>query len=90
MPERDLVPMGSKSFEDLKKANEYGAEYWSARDLQPLLGYTQWRGFEDAINRAIISCKQSGNKPENHFAGAGKMVNYCLAVRRGDRWTETQ
>ena len=67
MSNEKLVPMGSKSFEDLKKVNEYGAEYWSARDLQPLLGYTQWRRFEDAINRAITSCKQSGNEPYVSF-----------------------
>jgi len=74
MTEKDLVTMGSKSFENLKKVHEHGAEYWSARDLQPLLGYTQWRRFEDAINRAITSCKQSGNEPTYHFAGAGKPI----------------
>lgn len=74
MEKKDLVAIGDKSFEDLKKVNEHGAEYWSARELQPLLGYTQWRRFEDAIKRAITSCKQSGNIPENHFADAGKMV----------------
>ena len=74
MSDKNLVPMGSKSFEDLKKVNEYGAEYWSAREIQPLLGYTQWRRFEDAIKRALTSCKQSGNTVENHFADAGKMV----------------
>jgi len=60
MSDKNLVPMGSKSFEDLKKVNEYGAAYWSAREIQSLLGYTQWRRFEDAINRALTSCKQSG------------------------------
>jgi DNA-damage-inducible protein D len=75
MSDKNLVPMGSKSFEDLKKVNEYGAEYWSAREIQPLLGYMQWRRFEDAINRALTSCKQSGNIPANHFAGVGKMVD---------------
>ncbi|MFH1562430.1 MAG: DNA damage-inducible protein D [Nitrospirota bacterium] len=74
MSNKNLVPMGSKSFEELKKINEYGAEYWSAREIQPFLGYTQWRRFEDAVKRAITSCKKSGNTPENHFAGAGKMV----------------
>ncbi len=49
-------------------------EYWSARGLQPLLGYKQWRRFEDAIKRAMISCEQSGNRPDDHFAGAGKMI----------------
>jgi DNA-damage-inducible protein D len=74
MSDKNLVPMGSKSFEELKKVNEYSAEYWSARELQPLLGYTQWRRFEDAVKRAITSCKQSGNEPSYHFAGAGKPI----------------
>ena len=75
MSDKHLVSMGSKSFEDLKKVNEYGAEYWSAREIQPLLGYTQWRRFEDAVKRAITSCKQSGNESLHHFAGAGKMID---------------
>ena len=62
------------SFEDLKKINQYTAEYWCARDLQPLLGYGQWRRFEQAIDRAITSCKESGNEPDHHFASAGKMI----------------
>lgn len=74
MTKESLPIRGSKSFEDLKKRNEHGAEYWSARDLQPLLGYGQWRRFEDAIKRAIISCKQSGNEPDHHFADAGKPI----------------
>jgi DNA-damage-inducible protein D len=66
--------IGGQSFEDLKQSNVHGAEFWSARDLQQTLGYSQWRRFEDAINRAITSCEQSGNNSQNHFAGAGKMV----------------
>ncbi len=62
------------SFEELKQVNEHGAEYWSARSLQPLLGYDQWRRFEQAIKRAQDACKESGNEPGDHFAGAGKMV----------------
>jgi len=74
MNNRNMLSHRPKSFEELKKINQYGAEYWCARDLQPLLGYTQWRRFEDAIKRAITSCQQSGNTPEHHFAGAGKMI----------------
>ncbi len=70
-----LLPTDSKqNFEELKLTNEHGAEYWSARDLQTLLGYGQWRRFEDAIQRAITSCHSSGNDPDYHFAGAGKMI----------------
>jgi DNA-damage-inducible protein D len=62
------------SFESLKKSNQYGIEYWSARELQALLGYSQWRFFENAIRKAQESCRKSGNDPKNHFAGARKMV----------------
>ena len=75
MAKKDLISIGSKSFENLRKLNEHGAEYWSARDIQPLLGYTQWRRFEDAIKRAVTSCKQSGNEPTYHFADAGKPIS---------------
>lgn len=74
MSSKNVATIGDQSFEELKRSNEHGAEYWSARDLQPLLGYSQWRRFEDAIKRAITSCEQSGNNPRHHFAGAGKMI----------------
>lgn len=74
MTETGLAIRGNKSFEELKKLTDHGAEYWSARELQPLLGYEQWRRFENAIKKAITACKQSGNNPDHHFAGAGKMI----------------
>lgn len=67
--------ISGKTFEKIKRINAHGAEYWSARDLQTLLGYTQWRHFEQAIQRALGSCYESGNPTDNHFAGAGKMVS---------------
>jgi DNA-damage-inducible protein D len=71
---KQLPTLGDKTFEAIKQTNEHGAEYWSARDLQTLLGYSQWRRFEQAIERAITSCEQSGNPPGYHFADAGKMI----------------
>lgn len=82
MSDKTLSALGTKVFEDLKKINLYGAEYWSARELQPLLGYTQWRRFEEAILRARISCQASGNTADNHFAGAGKMVEVGSGSQR--------
>lgn len=72
--EKTELSMAGTSFESLQKTNAHGAEYWSARDLQPMLGYSQWRRFEQAIERAISACKQSENLPDNHFANVGKMV----------------
>jgi DNA-damage-inducible protein D len=74
MISKNVPTIGDQSFEQLKQSNDHGAEFWSARDLQPLLGYSQWRRFEDAVKRAITSCEQSGNNPEHHFAGAGKPI----------------
>ncbi len=74
MSEKSLPALGGKTFEDLKLTNTHGAEYWSARDLQSVLGYSQWRRFEQAIERAKTSCKESGNSPDHHFAGAGKPI----------------
>jgi DNA-damage-inducible protein D len=72
---KDSLPVPTLvAFEQLKKSNAFDAEYWSARDLQLVLGYTQWRRFEDAIKRAMTSCEESGNDFSNHFANAGKMV----------------
>lgn len=80
--DNQLVPKG-KSFEEIKQINEHGMEYWSARDLQIMLGYSQWRRFEEAIQRAMTSCTQSGNEPTNHFADAGKMVDLGSGSIRG-------
>ncbi len=56
------------SFESLKKHNQHSIEYWSARDLQPCLGYSHWRDFKNAIKKAMQSCEQSGNNANHHFA----------------------
>ncbi|MDP9174671.1 MAG: DNA damage-inducible protein D [Planctomycetota bacterium] len=64
----------AKSFEQIKRINPHGAQYWSARDLQETLGYNHWRSFEKAIGKAVISCRQSGNDPEHHFARARKPI----------------
>jgi DNA-damage-inducible protein D len=74
MEDKNLPAVRQKTFEELKQVNQYGAEYWSARNLQPLLGYNQWRSFDNAIIKAIVSCEQSGNTPEYHFARARKPI----------------
>ena len=47
--------------------DEDGNEYWLARELQPLLGYTQWRRFEETIERAKLACQNSGVNQQEHF-----------------------
>lgn len=59
-------------FEAIKHTNEYGNEFWYARELQKALEYTQWRRFEEVIDRAKNACENSGNIVSEHFADVGK------------------
>ena len=51
-----------------------GVECWSARELQDILGYSQWRNFKNVIDKAQKSCEQAGEEAKNHFAEFSKMV----------------
>ncbi len=61
-------------FEEIKKVNDHSHEYWSARDLMPLLGYARWENFEIAISRAKESCKNSNQDVSDHFRDITKMI----------------
>lgn len=71
----ELATFQVSPFDAIRQVDACGCEYWSARDLQELLGYVKWQKFEDAIERAVISCKNIGQNPEGHFTGAGKLQN---------------
>jgi DNA-damage-inducible protein D len=78
--------MEKNIFEKIKKVNEYGAEYWSARELMGALGYKQWKNFEIVVSRAIIACKGSFQKVEDHFAGVSKMIKIAKGtIKEADR-----
>ena len=65
----------NKMFEDIKHIDEFGNEYWLARELQSILGYNQWRSINDLIVRAISACKESKYNIDDHFALYRKMVD---------------
>lgn len=69
-------------FEKIKHINEHGQEFWYARDLQNALDYTQWRRFNETIERAKTACENSGELVSNHFAEAGKMVSIGSGTER--------
>lgn len=64
--------MTNNIFEQIKKINEYGQEFWSARDLYKLLGYTEYSKFLPAIERAKQACQNSNQDVESHFAGVSE------------------
>lgn len=57
-------------------------EFWYARDLMKLLGYTEWRNFEKVIIRAIESCEVGRTDPLNHFVEVNKMVQLGSGAKR--------
>ncbi|MCL2304856.1 MAG: DNA damage-inducible protein D [Planctomycetaceae bacterium] len=59
-----------------------GVEYWFARDLQKLLGYSQWRNFEPVIAKAVAACVTAGQNPDDHFARARKMIETGKTAQR--------
>jgi DNA-damage-inducible protein D len=63
-------------------ADDGEVEYWTARDLYPLLGYTRWESFPDAISRAILSCEAANFEVSDHFRDVPKMVDLGSGATR--------
>lgn len=70
----EIIKSLSNTFEDHSQTTENGIEFWFARDIQHLLGYTEWRNFQKVIVKARISCEATGNEILDHFVDINKMV----------------
>ena len=74
--------MKENLFEKIKKINEHGQEYWSARDLYKIFGYTEYGKFLRAIERAKEACKNSGANTQDHFAEVREMISIATGTVR--------
>ena len=77
-----LEKYNEKNFEDIKHIDEYGNEYWYARELQVALDYKKWQKFENVIENAKIACENSDNAVSDHFTQVGKMINTGKTAKR--------
>ena len=74
-----LIAAEYKQFEDIKHTDENGVEFWYARELSLVLDYTEWRNFSKVIDKAMLSCQNSGFECADHFVE----VNKTIAMPKG-------
>src|ERR1700674_4231999 len=72
-------------FEAIRKKAEDGSEYWNARELARILGYTEYGKFKNAIKKAEIACESSGQATPDPFAHVGDMIQTGKGARRNFR-----
>lgn len=77
------VPENRKrTFEDLRRIDESGNEYWSARELFPVLEYSRWEKFRPLVEKAKIACETAGAKASDHFHLEVKMIDLAKGAKR--------
>ena len=76
------IEENTTSFESIKHLDEYGNEYWYARELMKPLEYSRWSNFVAVIDKAKSACKLSNINIDDHFADIGKMVSIGSGAKR--------
>ena len=72
----------SSVFEQIKKTDEYGKEYWSSRDMAKVFEYAEYRKFLPVINKAKDACKNSGQTISDHFEDIFEMIEVGRGGKR--------
>jgi DNA-damage-inducible protein D len=78
---KETISKLNKSFEESVHEQD-GVEFWLARELQELLGYTDWRNFVNAVDKAKESCKTMKETVLDHFVDVNKMVKIGSGAER--------
>lgn len=79
---KNLINYIEQTFESIKHVNEYGQEFWYARELQTVLEYTEWRNFVKIIDKAKNACENSNGMVSDHFVDVNKMVEIGSGTSR--------
>lgn len=72
--EDSLTKITEENFESIKHTDENGVEFWYARELMQVLGYTKWGNFKKVIGKAKETCKGSNINEREHFADVGRVL----------------
>lgn len=70
----NIESVNESLFESIKHINEYGQEYWTARELLRALEYNEYRFFKKVIEKAMTACEASGGNGSDHFVQVHDMV----------------
>jgi DNA-damage-inducible protein D len=82
MPDKPVAKAHHATFDGVRQVDEDGNEYWSARDLAPLLDYQDWRNFVQVIEKARLACQKSERVVDDHFGDVTKMVGIGSGAQR--------
>ncbi len=74
--------LNNSIFENIKRIDNDGNEYWFARELQDVLKYKEWRKFSNILDKAKAACQLSNLNINDHFVGADKMVEIGSKTKR--------
>lgn len=75
----EIVQQMTDTFEGHAQQTDSGVDYWLARDLQHLLGYAEWRNFQNALTKARTACEVAGHAVADHFVTSTKWSNSARA-----------
>ncbi|MBL7046129.1 MAG: DNA damage-inducible protein D [Candidatus Marinimicrobia bacterium] len=79
---KEIIKSLTNEFESFVNFTNHGIEFWFARDLQHLLGYSEWRNFLTVVNKAETACKKAGQNTSDHFVDVNKMVEIGSGAKR--------
>jgi len=82
MAKKEIVAYSQQTFENIKRTDENGTEFWYARELQKALEYTEYGKFLPVIEKAIEACRKTGFDEGNHFAHMSEMVRIGSGAER--------
>ena len=78
----ELTPGTPSPFEQIRRTNDAGNEYWSSRDFARVLGYVNYRHFLAVIEKARTACFNSGQRVDDHFVGIDDMIEVGKGAMR--------